>query len=127
MDATTNALNWFEISVTDIARAKKFYEEVFSVEMTEMEMMGMKMAMFPTDAMSGKVGGSLVESQYHKPSADGAKIYLNANPDLDVAMGKVEAAGGKVHMPKMKISDDIGYMAFFFDTEGNIVAMHSNG
>jgi hypothetical protein len=127
MDATTNALNWFEISVTDIARAKKFYEEVFSIEMHEMEMMGMKMAMFPTDAMSGKVGGSLVESQYHKPSADGAKIYLNANPDLDVALGKVEAAGGKVHMPKMKINDDIGYMAFFFDTEGNIVAMHSNG
>jgi predicted enzyme related to lactoylglutathione lyase len=127
MDATTNALNWFEISVSDIARAKKFYEAVFSVEMQEMEMMGMKMAMFPTDAMSGKVGGSLVESQYHKPSADGAKIYLNANPDLDVALGKVEAAGGKVHMPKMKIGDDFGYMGFFVDTEGNVVAMHSNG
>jgi len=127
MDATTNALNWFEISVSDIARAKKFYEEVFSIKMEEMEMMGMKMAMFPTDAMSGKVGGAVVESEYHKPSADGAKIYLNANPDLDVAMGKVEAAGGKVHMPKMKINDDIGYMAFFFDTEGNLVAVHSNG
>jgi predicted enzyme related to lactoylglutathione lyase len=127
MDATTNALNWFEISVNDIARAKKFYEDVFSVKMDEMEMMGMKMAMFPTDAMTGKVGGGLVESQYHKPSADGAKIYLNANPDLDVALGRVEAAGGKVHMPKMKISDDIGYMGFFVDTEGNVVAMHSNG
>jgi len=127
MDATTNALNWFEISVSDIARAKKFYEEVFSIKMEEMEMMGMKMAMFPYDMMGGKVGGAVVESEYHKPSADGAKIYLNANPDLDVAMGKVEAAGGKVHMPKMKINDDIGYMAFFFDTEGNLVAVHSNG
>jgi len=127
MDATTNALNWFEISVSDIARAKKFYEEVFSIKMEEMEMMGMKMAMFPYDMMGGKVGGAVVESEYHKPSTDGAKIYLNANPDLDVAMGKVEAAGGKVHMPKMKINDDIGYMAFFFDTEGNLVAVHSNG
>lgn len=127
MDATTNALNWFEISVTDIARAKKFYEEIFGIKMEEMEMMGMKMAMFPTDAMSGKVGGAIVESQYHKPSADGAKIYLNGNPDLDAALGKVEAAGGKIHMPKMKISDDIGYMGFFVDTEGNVVALHSNG
>ncbi|HZY38304.1 MAG TPA: VOC family protein [Mucilaginibacter sp.] len=127
MDATTNALNWFEISVTDIARAKKFYEEIFGIEMMEQEMMGMKMAYFPADMMNGKVGGGLVESQYHKPSVDGAKIYLNANPDLDGPLGKVEAAGGKVHMPKMKISDEIGYMGFFVDTEGNVVAMHSNG
>jgi len=127
MDATANALNWFEISVTDIARAKKFYEEVFGIKMEEMEMMGMKMAMFPTDAMSGKVGGAIVESQYHKPSADGAKIYLNGNPDLDAALGKVVAAGGQIHMPKMKISDEIGYMGFFVDTEGNVVALHSNG
>ena len=127
MDATTNALNWFEISVTDIARAKKFYEDVFGIAMETQDMMGMKMAYFPADMMGGKVGGSIVESQYHKPSADGAKIYLNANPDLDVALGKVEAAGGKIHMPKMKISDEIGYMGFFVDTEGNVVAMHSNG
>jgi predicted enzyme related to lactoylglutathione lyase len=127
MDATTNALNWFEISVTDIARAKKFYEEVFAVKMDEKEMMGMKMAFFPADFMNGKVGGALVESQYHKPSADGAKIYLNANPDLNVAMGKVEAAGGKIHMPKMLIDEQTGYMAFFFDTEGNLTAVHSNG
>ena len=126
MDATTNALNWFEISVSDMARAKKFYEEVFSIDLYETEMMGMKMAFFPGDGMNGKVGGGLVEGPYHKPSADGAKIYLNANPDLDVALGKVEAAGGKVTMPKMKISDEVGYMASFIDSEGNGMAMHSN-
>ncbi len=127
MDASANALNWFEISVSDIARAKKFYEEVFSITMEETEMMGMKMAFFPYDMMGGKVGGGLVEGPYHKPSADGAKIYLNGNPDLDIALGKVEAAGGKVTMPKMKISDDIGYMANFIDSEGNGMALHSNG
>ena len=126
MDTTANALNWFEISVTDMARAKKFYQEVFGIEMDEQEMMGMTMAYFPADMMNGKVGGGLVESPYHKPSTDGAKIYLNGNPDLDTALGKVEAAGGQVTMPKTKISDEIGYMAFFMDTEGNSVAMHSN-
>jgi len=126
MDTTANALNWFEISVTDMARAKKFYEEVFGIEMELQEMMGMKMAYFPADMMNGKVGGGLVEGPYHKPSAEGAKIYLNGNPDLAIALGKVEAAGGQVTMPKTKISDEIGYMAFFVDTEGNGVAMHSN-
>jgi predicted enzyme related to lactoylglutathione lyase len=127
MDASENTLNWFEISVSDIARAKKFYETIFSISMEEMDMMGMKMATFPYDPMSGKLSGALVQSDMHKPSADGVKIYFNGNPDLDVALSKVEAAGGKITMPKGKISDDIGYMAFFIDTEGNAMALHSNG
>jgi len=122
----TNALNWFEISVTDIARAKKFYEAIFSIEMQEQDMMGMKMAYFPADMMGGKVGGGLVESPYHKPSADGVKVYLNANPDMEVILAKIDAAGGQVMMPKTKISDEIGYMAGFVDTEGNHIALHSN-
>ncbi|MDB5155003.1 MAG: Glyoxalase-like domain protein [Mucilaginibacter sp.] len=126
MDGTVNILNWFEISVNDIARAKKFYETIFSTKMEETEMMGMKMAFFPADVMNGNVSGGLVQGPMHKPSADGAKIYFNGNPDLDVALSKIEAAGGKVTMPKTKITDDIGYMAFFIDTEGNGVALHSN-
>lgn len=126
MDSTANAINWFELSVNDIARAKKFYETAFNMTMQEMEMMGMKMAMFPIDNMIGKVGGALVQSAGHKPSMDGAKVYINANPDLADALGRVEAAGGKVMMPKTKINEESGYMAFFTDSEGNMVGMHSN-
>lgn len=125
MKSTENALNWFEIAVSDIYRAKKFYERVFEIEMPQQEMTGMKMAFFPTEDMSANVGGGLVQSDMHKPSADGALIYLNGNPDLSVALGNVEGAGGKVVMPKTLISDEIGYMAFFIDTEGNKVALHS--
>jgi predicted enzyme related to lactoylglutathione lyase len=121
-----NSLNWFEISVSDIKRAKKFYETVFGIEMQEQEMMGMKMAFFPYKDMNAKVSGALVQSDMHKPSTDGAKIYLNANPDLANALSKIEAAGGKVVMPKTRISDDVGCMAFFIDTEGNNVGLHSN-
>ncbi len=126
MDGTVNILNWFEISVNDIARATKFYETIFDVKLEQSEMMGMKMAFFPAENMNGKVSGGLVEGPMHKPSADGAKIYFNGNPDLGVALSKIEAAGGNVTMPKTHISDDIGYMAFFIDTEGNGVALHSN-
>ena len=126
MTAKENALNWFEISVSDIGRATKFYETIFDIQLQQQEMMGMKMAFFPYEDMNGKVSGGLVQGPIHKPSADGAKIYLNANPDLSDALSKIEAAGGKVVMTKTKISDEVGYMAFFTDTEGNTVALHSN-
>jgi uncharacterized protein len=127
MDKDTNALNWFEISVSDIGRASKFYESIFDIQMPQMEMMGMKMAMFPTDSSTGKAGGGLAQSDMHKPSSAGALVYLNANPDLQQVLNRVEKAGGKVTMPKTHIGENIGYMAFFSDTEGNVVGLHSNG
>lgn len=126
MNSNVNTLNWFEISVNNISRAKQFYENVFGIEMELSELMGMKMAYFPAEPGNGKVSGALVEGPMHQPGTDGAKIYLNGNPDLAIALGKVEAAGGKVLLAKTHISPEIGYMAFFMDTEGNAVAMHSN-
>ncbi|MBS1598724.1 MAG: VOC family protein [Bacteroidetes bacterium] len=126
MTAKENSINWFEISVLDIKRATKFYETIFSIKMEPNEMMGRKMAFFPAEDMSGKVSGGLVQSGQHKPSAEGVVLYLNGNPDLGVALGKVEKAGGKVVMPKTKITDEIGHMAFFIDTEGNSIGLHSN-
>lgn len=127
MDNTTNALNWFEIATNDLDRAQKFYEDVFGIKMDSMDMPNLQMRTFPGDGMNGKVGGALVKSSMHKPSKEGAVIYLNANPDLSGPLSRVEKAGGSVLVPKTHISDDIGYMAFFLDTEGNTVAMHSQG
>lgn len=126
MNEKVNTLNWFEIPASNLGRAVKFYENIFAIKMEQRDAMGMKMAFFPSENMNGKVSGSLVESPAHKPSKEGAVIYLNANPDLNVALGKVEKAGGKILMNKTHIGDDIGYMAFFTDSEGNRVAMHSN-
>ncbi|TKC00160.1 VOC family protein [Pedobacter cryophilus] len=120
-----NSLNWFEISVTDINRAKTFYEAVFGIKMDQMEMMDAQMAFFPMEEGNGKASGALVQSTMHKPSAEGAIIYLNANPDLSDALSKIEPAGGKITMPKTPIGE-FGFMAFFMDTEGNSVALHSN-
>lgn len=125
MTAQENALNWFEISVTDISRAKKFYESIFEIQMPLQEMMGMQMAFFPAEDGNGKVSGALVQSPQHKPGMDGAKIYFNGNPDLSKALGKIEAAGGKILMPKTLINEQVGCMAFFIDSEGNNVALHS--
>lgn len=123
MSPTTNALNWFEIPVSDAMRAKKFYETIFQIEMQTMDMMGMKMVMFPTEASHS--GGALVQGPMHHPSDKGSIIYLNANPDLQLVLDRIVWAGGEVLMPKTHISDEIGAMAFFRDSEGNHVALHS--
>ena len=125
MKTTENALNWFEISVSDMARAKKFYETVFEMEMPVMDMDSVNMAFFPTDDSTGKVGGALAKSDFHNPSSGGTIVYLNANPDLAEPLGRVEPAGGTVVMPKTFVNEAVGYMAMFIDSEGNKVAMHS--
>jgi predicted enzyme related to lactoylglutathione lyase len=86
MTAQENTLNWFEISVSDFDRAIKFYETIFDIELYRNEIMEMKMAYFPSENMNGKVSGALVHSSGHKPSVDGAKIYINGNPDLAIAL-----------------------------------------
>jgi uncharacterized protein len=119
----TNALNWFEIPMTNVERAKKFYETIFDIELQSMTMENFEMLMFPSE--SPKTGGALVKSDFHKPSEHGSIIYLNANPDLQVVLDKIKSAGGAINMPKTQISEDYGYMAFFKDSEGNAVALHS--
>lgn len=120
-----NVLNWFEIPVTDMERAVKFYSEAMSFEsMYQMNMGGYDMAFFPMEGEG--VGGALVKGDGCIPNANGTVVYLNANPDLAVPLAKIEAAGGKVMMPKTLITEEIGYMATFIDSEGNKVAFHSN-
>ena len=119
---TTNALNWFEIPVTDVERAKKFYEKAFDIEMESMDMMGMQMVMFPPQ--SPHSSGALVKSPSHTPSSQGCVIYLNGNPNLQLVLDRIEPAGGKITMPKTSIGEN-GNMAFFIDTEGNLLGLHS--
>ena len=124
LSATTNALNWFEIPVTDADRAQTFYETIFDIQMFPIDMMGMKMIMFPSQ--SPKSGGALVKSESHIPSKTGSLIYLNGNPDLQLVLDRIPAAGGEIVMPKTFIDADTGYMAFFIDSEGNNVGLHSS-
>lgn len=120
-----NVITWFEIPTTDIQRAAAFYTEIMGYEIQATDFQGEKMAFFK-HVERGEVSGALVENAEVKAGADGPVIYFDGNEDLNVALNKVEAAGGKVLMPKMKVSDEIGYIAFFLDTEGNRLGLHSH-
>ena len=122
----THAISWFEIPTTDLERSQKFYETIFDMQMIPMDMPQLKMRMFPVNNMMN-VGGALCYSpDFYKPSStDGPLVYLNANPDVQNVLDKIEAAGGKIVVPKTEISPEYGHMAVFIDTEGNRVALHS--
>lgn len=124
--AFKNAISWFEIPATDLDRATKFYESIFGISLIVMDMPNIKMRMFPLEDMMG-VGGAIVDSGgFHKPSStDGPLIYLNGNPDVQRVLDKVEAAGGKIFLPKTEISPEYGFMAVIIDTEGNRIGLHS--
>ena len=121
-----NAVSWFEIPTTDISRAQKFYEAIFDMAMISLDLQQLQMRMFPMENPMG-VGGALTYNEdFYKPSStDGPLVYLNGNPDVQNILDKVEAAGGKIVVPKTEISPEYGHMAVFVDTEGNRIASHS--
>ncbi len=125
MSIQKNAISWFEIPTADLARAQKFYETILGISLIPMDMPQMSMRMFPIEDMMG-VGGALTHApEFYQPIANGTLVYLNANPDVQNVLDKVEAAGGQIVVPKTEISPEYGHMAVFIDTEGNRVALHS--
>lgn len=118
-------INWFEVPVADLVRAKTFYESVFQIKMTDQVLAnGLKMAIFP--GTPGTISGALCyHPEFYKPSTDGPLIYLNANPLMQEILDRIEASGGKILVPMTKISDEAGSMSVFLDSEGNRIALHS--
>jgi hypothetical protein len=117
-----NPVNWFEIPASDLARAKKFYESVFGVELAENEMGGGKMAWFPMEMGAAGAAGTLIQAEGYTPSHAGSLVYIHV-PKIDVALDRISEAGGKALLPRTGIGQH-GFIAHFEDSEGNRVALH---
>ena len=128
IDKTNNVVTWFEIPVTDIDRAKKFYETILDIKMVKRTDGNDEAVFFPFDpniiqATSGRVTGVLSKTTENIPSGNGTVVYLNASPGIQLVIDKVERAGGKVVVPKMQIP--AGLIALIIDSEGNKVGLHA--
>ncbi|WP_343486026.1 VOC family protein [Allomuricauda sp. d1] len=121
-----NMVGWFEIPVTDMNRAKKFYDEVFQIEIQLQDFGGTKMGWFPwEEGKSGASGSLILQPDWYIPNrVEGVLIYFNSE-DVQIELDRIEAAGGRILKPKTKISDEIGFMALFHDSEDNRIALHS--
>lgn len=123
-----NAINWFEIPVTDTARATKFYSHLLASELERLETGGDEMVMLPCDYTSGSaVGGALSRSPNCVPSATGTVVYLaaqNYEGGLDGCVARAKEAGGEIVVPRTSIGEH-GFFALFRDSEGNTVGLHA--
>jgi uncharacterized protein len=115
--------NWVEIPVVDMKRAKKFYGELLGVGMNEMPMGGNDYALFELKDRFNT--GCLVKGNGYVPSMQGVVLYLNGGDDLSPLLARVEKAGGKVLLKKTFLSKEAGHIAYFADTEGNKIGLHS--
>ncbi len=117
-----NAINWFEIPVTDLDRAAEFYKYMMSTELERTSMDGMDLAIFPYDEKS--VAGALIKADFLTPASSGSVVYLNAEGILDDAIARAEEKGASVVIPKTDIGE-AGFIAHIIDSEGNKVGLHS--
>lgn len=125
MEMLEHAISWFEIPVSDFDRAKKFYSAIYDYEMPEMQMGPNRMGFLLSDMEKGGIGGAIVQGEGLVPSHEGPKVYLNGGADLNTVLNRVEAAGGKVILPKTMITEEYGFFAIFTDSENNLMHLHS--
>jgi len=115
--------NWIEIPVANMKRAKKFYGELLGVASNEVQMGDNDYALFElTDRFNT---GCLVKGEGYVPSMNGVVVYLNGGNDLSTVLARVGKAGGKVLLEKTFLSREAGHIAYFVDTEGNKIGLHS--
>ncbi len=136
MALNINPVNWFEIPVSDLGRAKKFYETIFGIQLSlqhpymQVDEVGaslvgaaMEMAWFPMERGGPGAAGTLMKSKGYTPSHQGTQIYFSVD-DIEEVLKKVDQNGGKTFAHKTSIGE-YGFIALFEDSEGNRVGLHS--
>jgi uncharacterized protein len=123
-----NPVGWFEIYVEDMARAKKFYESVFEVNLTNLQNpanidSNIEMWAFPGEMSSYGAPGAIVKIKGCDAGRNSVIIYFSCK-DCAVEEERVKKFGGKVHHPKMSIGQ-YGFMSLVYDSEGNMIGLHT--
>ena len=120
----SNPVQWFEIAVADMNRARQFYEAVFEVSLTNMPSPGVpEYWTFPMKDDLVGAGGALTKMEGMSPGAGGTLIYFHCD-DCATEQARVEPAGGKVLQPKMAVAN-YGFIAIVMDSEGNTIGLYS--
>lgn len=117
-----NPVNWFEIYVEDMDRARKFYESVLGVELQKMDT-DLHMWGFPGGPEGPGCTGALVHMEGMPIGGHSVMVYF-ACDDCAVEGGRVAEAGGKLEREKMSIGQ-YGFIVLAVDTEGNMFGLHS--
>lgn len=118
-----NLVNWFDINVSNLERAKKFYETVFSIKLADFPAEYGKQSGFPFDPTGMNITGALVEKENFVAGNNNTVIYFDSEDCIAEAEKAVEA-GGKIIKPKISIGP-FGFVAILMDVDGNAIGLHS--
>ena len=116
-------VNCFEIPSTNFSRAVKFYETIFDTKLKVEKFSGNDLGVFSLE--NGESVGGVVHGENYVPGDNGAVLYLDASPSIDSVLQRIEAAGGRIKTGKVALPQEMGFIAYFFDTEGNRMALHA--
>ncbi len=119
----SNPVNWFEIYVQDMARARRFYEAVFDTRLQMMESPDIEMWGFPGESGAPGAAGALVRMEGVQSGGNSTLVYFRCE-DCAVEAGRAAENGGKVFKEKSSIGS-YGYIAQIADTDGNVIGLHS--
>jgi uncharacterized protein len=119
----TNPVGWFEIYVQDMDRAKQFYESVFQLKLDKLNTPEFEMWAFPMDTSRWGAGGSLVRMQGVPSGGNSVLVYFSCE-DCAIEEARVTESGGRIERSKMSIGE-YGFISLVFDTEGNMIGLHS--
>jgi uncharacterized protein len=116
-----NTINWFEIPVRDLAKAKALYGAMLDAELQVTDAGGTPHAVFPHD--DSTVSGALVVDSKRQPGGRGSLVYLNAPDGIARCLARGLEAGAKLVQPATSIGPD-GTIAVIEDLDGNVVGLH---
>lgn len=115
----------FEIPVTNLDRAEKFYRAVFGFDFTREQIDGNEIAHFPLHEDVSGVSGSLAKGEIYKPSTTGALVYFQTT-SIDETLRQANTNGGKTLYPKTSVGAN-NFVAEIQDSEGNRIALLQRG
>ena len=118
-----NPVSWFEIYVQNLDRAKKFYEAVFLTKLEKLNAPGGEMLGFPMEKGGRGAPGALVKYDDFPSGGNSTLVYFSCE-DCAIEESRVKKAGGRVQKSKVAIGE-YGFVSLVFDTEGNIIGLHS--
>lgn len=106
--------------VTDMVRARKFYETVLGLKPTMAvgEPGGMQWTEYDIANGTLSIGAG---APGWKPTADGCSVGLEVD-DFDNAISELKTAGVKFHMEPFETP--VCHMAFVNDPDGNAICIH---
>jgi uncharacterized protein len=119
-----NPVVYFEIPVTDMDRAIRFYSAVFDLDFEKQIIDKNEMALFPFTKNGSGISGALAKGDIYKPTKNGALVYFGTD-NIDETLKLALQQGGSVLFPKTS-NGDLGFVAEFEDSEGNRIALHQS-